>query len=141
MKYLISVLLITGLSFSQMANGSNSLFKPIVKVINKSASVSYLHKDFNSDGRKETLKGESIIYLGENEYWVKNTTLTSEDGNVFTFNNKLKKNNTLVIRQVTAEYGYILVFYPNENGAEVFIAGENGNKESDPITIDINTRF
>ncbi len=145
MKYLIFIFLMSGLSFnlsfSQMANGSNSSssssIKHVVKIINTHASVRYVNTDFNKDGRKEILKGESIIKLAEGEYWVKNTTLTSEEGDVFTFNNKLRKNGEPVIRQVTAEYGYIIIFIPDSDYIEVYLASESGSKDSDVIFIEM----
>jgi hypothetical protein len=63
---------------------------------------------------------------------------TLSNGNVYTLYGKLKKTDIPVIKQVDAEYGYILIFNDDSNDVEVYIAGENGNKNSDVIYISMD---
>lgn len=137
MKILIIILLSVSISFAQMANGESSKNLPLVSIVKPEGPLTYLNKDLNKDGKFEILRGEKIIKIGDNEYWVKNTEMTSSGGDIYTFYNKLKKNDAPVVRQVTADYGYILIFEPGNENVEVYLAGETGSKESDPLFISL----
>jgi hypothetical protein len=138
MKYLIFVCLAVNLVFCQTPKDIYSLNVIALTITHPSVPVNYLYDDLNNDGRSELLKGESIIKMNESEYWVKNVEFTSSNGNVYTLYGKLKKNDMPVLKQVEAEYGYILIFNDDSNDVEVYIAGENGNKNSDVIYISMD---
>jgi hypothetical protein len=135
MKYFIFLALMVNLFFAQAANGNRSFSMRILNVINTRSAVTYINQDLNADGETEVLKGEKIIKTSDNEYWIKNTSLTTESGNVFIFDEKLKKNSVPLIKQVKADYGYILEFISGENEFIVYIADNNGSKDSDGISI------
>ena len=99
--------------------------------------MSYLSADLNADGNEEILSGDRVISLGKNTYLVKNASLKTFEGDVFEFSSKLKRNNSPVINQVNGTNGYIIVFSENSSNAEVYIAGEYNNIDSDPILISI----
>ena len=134
MKYLLFLFIAVNIVFAQSANGSyvsNVHYIGIAENRNVAGSV----EGFNLPGNLGILKGEKIVNLGNNEYWISNTELTSVNGDVYIFSESLYKNVLLVIDQVNARYGYVLVTQPGENEAVVYIAGEKGNKTSDPISI------
>ncbi|MBE2227205.1 MAG: hypothetical protein IAE93_07690 [Ignavibacteria bacterium] len=137
MKYLLAIILSVTISYSQSVYGSSSGNVLSFSTIVKSPVLKSLKVDLNSDGHSENLKGESIIVLGENEVWVKNTELVSESGDKYFFGNKLKKNETNLVRQVSAEYGYILVYGEGNGGVLVYLAGSNGEKDSDAFSIEL----
>lgn len=91
--------------------------------------------DLNSDGIMETIKGDKIIRNSEYEYWVKNSEIVNQNGDRITFNNELKVNGSVLLPQIQAEYGYILVFSKGSAEAEVYIADINGSKASDVIVV------
>ncbi|NOS85776.1 MAG: hypothetical protein HOP31_11595 [Ignavibacteria bacterium] len=135
MKYILAIILSISFSFAQSANGKGSNLVMDISTNNSSVILTYLKIDINSDGIKEILRGERIVQLNNKEIWVKNTELTSESGDIYYFGNKLKKNNVNIMNQVISEHGYILVF--EENEAVIYIAGKDGNKDSDAISISI----
>ncbi len=135
MKYLICLLIVVNITLSQSSKDDLSGLISVVSIIEAGSQSTYINKDLNSDGKIEILAGEKIVKLAEDEYWVRNTTMTTENGDIYTFNNKLKKNDSPVIRQVNSEYGYILQFQPGDAVAYVYISDESGNKNSDAISI------
>ncbi|HMQ78777.1 MAG TPA: hypothetical protein PKE39_12990 [Ignavibacteria bacterium] len=148
MKFIIFISILTGSVFSQFADGNSAASENLemmypdryilnLEITSVKESVSYLSADFNADGNEEILSGEQIIPLGKNTYLVKNASLTTFGGDVFEFSSKLKKNNSPVINQVNGTNGYIIVFSENSSNAEVYIAGEYRNIDSDPILISI----
>ena len=137
MKYLLALILSITISYSQSANGSSSGNVLHLSTIVKSPVLTTLKIDLDSDGYSENLKGESIIVLGNNEVWVKNTEIVSKSGDKYLFGNKLKKNNMNLISQVSAEYGYILVYGEGSDEILVYLAGSNGEKDSDAFSIDL----
>lgn len=138
MKYLIFLILAVNLTLAQAANGSGSVSVRLLNVINTHNSVTYINEDLNADGKTEILKGERIIKTGENEYWIRNTSLTTESGDVVSFGDKIKKNSKPLINQLKSEYGYILEFNTGGNEIIVYFADLNGSKDSDGISILIN---
>lgn len=137
MKYLMVIILSISFSFSQSANGNGPNLIMNVSTANSSIVSNFLKIDLNADGNSETLQGERIIKLNENEIWVKNTELTSINGDRYYFGNKLKRNNVNLTNQVTSEYGYILVY--EENKVIAYIAGKEGYKDSDAILISLSS--
>lgn len=135
MKYLLFLLISVNLVLAQSANGKSSQYITILNVIKTENTVNYIKADLNNDGSMEILNGENIIQVNEKEYWVKNSELRTESGSVYEFSNNLMKDNKSVSEQVKAEYGYILVFADGLSNIEVYIAGEKGSKESDPLMI------
>ena len=134
MKYLICLAIIINIGFSQ-TKGEYSDLVSSVRIIEAGSQSTYINKDLNADGKIEILSGEKIVKVGEDEYWVRNTTMTTENGDIYTFSNKLKKNDDPVIRQINSEFGYILQFQPGESVTYVYIADETGNKNSDAIAL------
>ncbi|MBE2281608.1 MAG: hypothetical protein IAE91_14570 [Ignavibacteriaceae bacterium] len=106
-------------------------------VIKQSPVYKNLVIDINADGFSERFFGESIILTAENEVWVKNTELISGNGDKYEFGNKLKKNEMNIIHQVSAEYGYIIVYGENNNEVLVYLAGASGEKDSDAVSIEL----
>ncbi|MEO8513516.1 MAG: hypothetical protein ABI543_08155 [Ignavibacteria bacterium] len=141
MKYFINLMfavvltLAVSLTFAQGANGRTSNSVSMLNVIKTNNSVSYIKEDLNSDGRFEILKGGKIIKTAANEYWVHNTSLMTQNGDVITFNDIIKKNDISLIDQITAEYGYVLVFIPGDKDIVVYIAGSFGSKNSDSFSL------
>jgi phosphotransferase system glucose/maltose/N-acetylglucosamine-specific IIC component len=135
MKYIFAIILSISFSFAQGSNGSSSGAVMNITMNDNSIILNYLKTDLDYDGNDEVLKGERIVRLNENEIWVKNTELISESGDKYYFGNKLKKNNINIMNQVVSEHGYILVY--EENEVVTYIAGKDGNKDSDAISISI----
>ena len=135
LKYLLTLILFTGMIIAQQNNGTGSGNLVKYSVIKQSPVFKNLVIDINADGFSERLFGESIVLTSENEVWVKNTELISGNGNKYEFGNKLKKNDLNIIHQVSAEHGYIIVYGENSNEALVYLAGINGEKDSDAISI------
>lgn len=137
MRYILAIILTISISFSQSANGKSSGSVINLSTTSKSPVQTQLKIDLNADGRSENLRGESIVVLGENEVWVKNIELVSSSGDKYLFGNKLKKNDINLIRQVSAEFGYILVYGEGNNELLVYLAGVNGEKDSDAFSIEL----
>lgn len=136
MKYLAFLIILSfNLSFAQLSKDSNLSGSASVKESDLLTNLNYYNQDFNEDQQMETLRGEKVVRLSNNEYWIVNGELVTSNGNNFRFNNKLTKNNNVLLQQVNAENGYILSFTPHESEAEVYIADGHGNKASDPLTI------
>lgn len=138
MKITVMLLLFIDLTISQVADGRQINRNRITNLIDVKNQTYLLSEDLNNDGMAEVLKGESIIKTDKYEYWVKNTELVSSKGDIISFNTILQKNSLPVIDQVNADHGYILVFTPNSNEVEVYIAGVFGNKNSDSIILLLN---
>lgn len=138
MKYIITIILFVGFTFAQSANGKGSSLVVYSGIENRSVVLNYLNVDLDSDGKKEVLKGGEIIILNENEVWVKNTELVSQNGDTYFFGNKLKMNEVNIVNQVTSENGYILVYGEIENELIVYLADASGKKDSDAINIRFN---
>jgi len=137
MKIILAIILTVSLAYSQSANGKSSGSIISLSTTSKSPVLTQLNVDLNADGQTENLRGESIIVLSDNEVWVKNTELVSENGDEYVFGNKLKKNDINLIRQVSAEYGYILVYGEGNSEVLVYLAGVNGKKDSDAFSIEL----
>jgi hypothetical protein len=135
MKFIAVIFLFSVTLYTQVPNAGSDA--DIIKVtgLYTSEAVKYINGDLNSDGKNEKMSGERIIKMTDNEYWIKNTELVSGSGDVYEFDDKLRKNDEPLIRQVVADYGYILVFIEGEDFAEAYIAGEKGSKQSDPVLI------
>ncbi len=141
MKYIFILILAAQIVLAQSANGVSSNGEiytnniGTVKVIHTENSVISIKNDFNKDGNYDVLKGDNIIKMGSNEYWVRNTTLTAYSGNIITFGNELKINENKIMDQVSATNGYIIVFEEGTGNIDVYIANEFGSKDSDVISI------
>lgn len=136
MKKLIILLIITGISYSQM-NYSEFSDQNIlsVKLVKFNEMINYIYKDLNRDGKGETITGSKIIKIKENEFWVQNAKLNSVYGEEIIFNIRLLFNKERVISQVNSIYGYIIIFENGSNTLEIYLADVNGNKNSDAVFI------
>ncbi len=134
MKYILFLLMMVNIVFAQMANGKNSSMA-YVTGISGNLNLSGVNESYKLPEAGAILKGELIINLGNNEYWLKNSELTSASGDVYVFSESLLRNGVPVIDQVDAKYGYILVTTPGQKEAVAYIAGEKGSKASDPVEI------
>lgn len=134
MKYLLFILITINIGFAQMANGMKT---PDVQFISLSNNVNVTNdmESFKLTGQIDVIKSEFFVSMGNNEYWIRNSELKSENGDLYIFAESLTKNGIPVIEQVNAQFGYILVSVPGEKDAIVYIAGEKGSKASDPIEI------
>ena len=137
MKFILAIIFTISISYSQSANGKSSGSVVEISTMSKSPVLTQLKIDLNADGRSENLRGESIVVLGVNEVWVKNTEFVSDSGDKYLFGNKLKKNDINLIRQVSADYGYILVYGEGNNEVLVYLSGINGEKDSDAFSIEL----
>ena len=136
MKYLLFLLIIVNVAFAQMANGKSSTLAYVTGV-SGSLNISEVNERYILPGMSAVIRGEMIVNLGNNEYWLKNTELTSADGDIYVFSVSFLKNGFPVIEQVDAKNGYILVVTPGTKEAVVYIAGEKGSKSSDPVEIEL----
>lgn len=137
MKYILTFILFSGIIFAQQNNGTGSGNLVKYSVIKQSPVYKNLVIDINADGFSERFFGESIILTAENEVWVKNTELISGNGDKYEFGNKLKKNEMNIVHQVSAEYGYIIVYGDNNNEVLIYLAGASGEKDSDAVSIEL----
>ncbi|MBE2218997.1 MAG: hypothetical protein IAE90_12380 [Ignavibacteria bacterium] len=135
MKYLLFLVIVVNIAFSQTTNGMYATNVQYIGIVDNRNIGSV--EGFNLPGSIGMLKGEMIISLGNNEYWIRNSELTLVKGDVYIFSENLLKNGIPVIDQVNAQYGYVLVTQPGENEAVIYIAGEKGNKTSDPVSIEL----
>jgi hypothetical protein len=136
MRYLVILLIGLNVTFAQMANGMKTPEMTILNISEGRGFTSF-EGNLNSLGKNEKIEGESIVKLANNEYWIKNSEMRSGNGDIYSFAGSLLKNGKSIIEQVKAEYGYVLVITPNSHEAVVYLAGPNGAKASDPVSIEL----
>lgn len=148
MKIIIFILLSTSALFAQYANGisansGTTEFKDPERYIlqiettSTKESVSNLTVDLNTDGHREILAGQKIIPLEKNRYWLKEVSLKTSSGVIYYFGTVMEKNDVSLVNQVSAVNGYILILTEGNETAEVYIAGEFGNINSDPFMVSL----
>lgn len=138
MKYILILLVSVQIVMSQSGNGSASNMEhnfTLLNIVKPELAVNLVENDFNLDGYIETLKGEKIIKISNHEYWVKNTTLSTAEGDIISFGKDLKINNQEVTKQVQAKNGYIVIFEQGTSILEIYLADEHGSKDSDVFVI------
>lgn len=138
MKYLLILGILINLSLSQSMSGHSTEHVYFLNIINTNSSETIIREDLNYDGKTEILNGGKIIRLDENEFWVQNTSLTTNTGVEIIFNNKITKNDIPLFKKASADNGYVLLFYSGVNEVIVYFADKNGSKDSDPIAISLD---
>lgn len=134
MKYIIFILLLSGYTISQ---DNYKMIRMENSISNGETKIQNISKDFNMDGNNEILRGSEITKISKREYWIKNTELILNNGDVYNFSKILLKNNSAIIEQVSAEYGYILVFKNKSSVVEVYVADAKGDKNSDALFLQL----
>ena len=97
--------------------------------------------DFDNDGTNEVFSGIMLKKIDKHSYWVKNARIVNSDNEVVAdFGKKIIVNGKDFIGQINAVNGYIVDIKKNNKKNELFvsIAGENGEKNSDELLININ---
>ncbi len=124
------------------ASSVNTFKEPYEALINYNRTINtgskinplFINADLNNDGKKEFLTG-NILQVSIDEYWIKNTTMKTSEGDEYSFNSFLLRNGYVLIDQVQAKYGYILVFKDGSQEIEVYLANIKGEKFSDVFII------
>lgn len=97
--------------------------------------------DFDNDGTNEVFSGIMLKKIDKHLYWVKNASILNSDNEIVAdFGKKIIVNGKEFIGQINAVNGYIVEIKKNNKKNELFvsIAGENGEKNSDELLININ---
>ena len=127
-----SVILLVGLAFSQ-----NHLMHEDVYYSTNSEK----HGTLSNEIITGIMLNGSVIKLTDNAYWIKSGTINSRNGEVLvSFDRELMVKNRKAINQVEANNGYILEIVTANKSYTTFyiwIASENGKRDSDDIIIEI----
>jgi len=112
--------------------------------INTNAKSITINEDYNKDGIEEQFSAEIIQEISKNAYWVKKAVIKNPNNIILMLGKRIEYYGKEVIKQIDANYGYIIEFVINDQNwksLSIWLADEKGKKISDCISLDFQQNF
>ena len=142
LKIFLIIIVINNMPYSQITTLNNIQKNP--KGYHPARLLSIID-EFSNNGELETFNAEVIKKITKNTYWIKKAELLdSKNEIILELGTYLYSNGTKVLNQLPAVNGYIIELIESaDNWKNLFIwlANENGEKDSDCISLEFNKNF